>query len=499
MKIGLVILVIVATLVIISCDAGAVFYDVRDGQYISIKSGGIATVVVDLPMDAGMEIGEGFVYYLEMIPDPNATWSDFSYQKFMKVLNNNTASIAINFDTYGKSVGECGSPYILTLIVERGTERVERVWRGGVCVSEWEDVDYIAGDIGGDSQDVMDTLNDHTDIFDMQLEPKIIKATPNEIKSFNLTIGGAEPMDGIEVSVGHGSIVIEPLTTVVSTSEEEPYQTIPFSLQAPETEGEYSFSIEGSTDSCKGSHCKKTVTGSIMVSEAPEEDTGISLTTFPENIDSRNLNPVTIRYTVKNNLPEIREFEMSVEIEPVGARNTFVEESIEIGSGQTRTKSFIFTPAEQRKIYKIRITARSGEEKASFTAVVSTDEMVSDILRERDDIWDNLSTDEQTILGNQIMDWRNEYKTADQDENLDGYSSLKETVDAARTNAQTAANDNPDWANATGFLDKEETEPDYTFIITVVMLCIGLFGAYIMYRKMSSGKQEDGDFQEVKF
>jgi hypothetical protein len=480
--------------------SGAALYGVRDGQYISVRPGGIVTVIVDLPMDAGMEAGEGFVYSLEMVPDPNMTWSDFSYQSFRKVEDNNTASIAINFDTSGKKVGDCSSPYTLTLVVERMPKRVERVWSGGVCVSEWEDVDYVTEGIGDQPNDVMNTLNDHTDTFDMQLNPKTISATPGEIKEFTLNVGGSEPMD-IQVSVSEGTIPIEPLGAAVSTSEEEPHQTITFSLRAPQEEGEYTFSIEGETGGCGGSYCSKTVTGRIEVSETPEEETGFSVTMFPENIDSRNLKPVTLRYTVKNNLDEDREFDISLDIEPIGARHTFEEESIEVGPKAMETSSFIFTPAEERKMYRVTVTATSGEEELSFTSFISTDEMVSDLLRERDDIWSDLSQADQTELGSQIMDWRGDYKTADYEENMDGYSSLKETIDAARTETQTEAPDDFDWdAYADEFDDDTGGSEgiDLTFITIAVLMFLGLIGIYLLYRKLSSRSKEQGEFQEVK-
>jgi len=508
MKPGLVLLALVATFVTITAilpGVDAIIYDVRDGQYISMRSGGIATIMVDIPMDAGMGVGEGFVYSLEMVPDPIETWSDFSFQRFMKVLNNNTASIAINFDANEKSIGDCASPYTLTLIVERGNEKVERSWRGGVCLSGWEDVDYVSGDIGDEPQDVMNTLNDHTDVFDMQIEPKIIKAAPGEIKTFNLSVGSSEPISNIQCSVAQGTIPIEPLNAVVSTSEESLYQIVPFSLRAPQTEGEYEFSIEGIMKKCDKNHCKKTVTGKIFVSETPEEETGFSVTVFPENIDSRNLIPVTLRYTVKNNLPEKTEFDISIETDPVGAKTTFEAETLEVGSGTTKTGSFRFTPTEQEKLYKIRITAKSGEERSSFTSVISTDEMISDTEREKAGIWDGLSDSEQINLGNEILEWKGGYKTSDYEENIDGYSSLKDTIDAARTSANAdAPNDFIPGDYTPGdyypeYDDEPTEESDYTFIIIVVVLCLGLFGAYFAYRKISAGKQDQGEFQEVKF
>jgi len=500
MKKGLVLLAGIVLLSLMTLPfVDAALYGVRDGQYISVRPGGIATVVVDLPMDVGMETGEGFVYSLEMTPDPNMTWSDFSYQSFRKVEDNNTASIAINFDTVGKKVGDCSSPYTLTLVVERMPRRVERVWTGGICVSEWEDVDYVTGGIGDEPKDVMNTLNDHTDTFDMQLDPKIIKAAPGEIKEFTLTVGGSEPAE-LKVSVSQGTIPIEPLSVTASTTDEEPYQTIEFSLRAPQEEGEFEFSIEGKTG-CQGSYCRKSVTGRISVSEALEEESGFSVTMFPENIDSRNLNPVTLRYTVKNNLDESREFGISLDIEPIGASHTFEEETIEVGPKSGKTNSFIFTPAEERKMYRVTVTATSGGEESSFTSFVSTDEMVSDLLRERDDIWSDLSSSDQTVLGEQIMDWRGDYKTADYEENMEGYSSLKETIDAARTEAQAEPKDDFDWdAYNDEFNDDSEGSEgvDLTFILIAALMFLGLVGIYLLYRKLSSRSKEQGEFEEIK-
>ncbi len=502
MKRGLVLLAGVMLIALAALPfVDAALYGVRDGQFISVQPGGIATVVVDLPMDAGMEAGEGFVYSLEMTPDPNMTWSDFSYQSFRKVEDNNTASIAINFDTNGKKVGDCSSPYTLTLVVERMPKRVERIWSGGVCVSEWEDVDYVSGGIGEEPDDVMNTLNDHTDTFDMQLDPKTIKAMPGEIKEFTLTIGGSEPMD-IQVSVAETNIPIEPLSASVSTSEEEPHQEIGFSLRAPQEEGDYTFSIEGKTSGCSGSYCTKTLTGRISVSGSPEEETGFSVTMFPENIDSRNLNPVTIRYTIKNNLDESREFGISLDIEPIGAGHTFEEESIEVGAKAMETNSFIFTPAEERKLYRITVTATSEGEESSFTSFVSTDEMVSDLLRERDDIWNDLSQADQTALGSQILDWRGDYKTADYEENMDGYSSLKETIDAAREDAQAEPPDDFDWDEYNEQFNEDSGDSgegiDLTFILIAALMLFGLIGAYLLYRKLSSRGKEQGEFEEIK-
>jgi hypothetical protein len=280
---------------------------------------------------------------------------------------------------------------------------------------------------------------------------------------------------------------------------------VAFSLRAPEDQGEYEFSVMGKVSGCTSKVCSKIIYGRLVVSDTQENLTGFSLRMFPESMGTKGLETVVFRYTIANNQNESRAFAVSMQADPTGAGSTFEEGTVEVPGWETRTKSFRFTPSQSQKLYKITVKATSGQEEQSFTSFLTTDELLSDLEREKSQVWSGLSAEDQATVGDDMLDWKQSYSSSSYLEAANGASQLKETLDAARVETgQGSGNGTFDiedyreqYESSQGNSTGTGKGLDMTFIIIIAAVLGVVALLLVILLKRRSGK--DVEFQEVKF
>ncbi len=222
----------------------------RDGLWLSLPPDSVKCVVVRLPQDAGLPQQGNYIFSVSVTPGSRETWSDLSEQIVREVHENNTVVIPICFDTAGanKHMGNCSAPYTIT--VSESYTGTERSWRGGICVSEYADVDIITMEPSpGTSGEVKDILNDNTDIFAAWFEDKELYAKPGEDVVFNLSVqSSAELAYTIQTQ---SIMAVSPSQASLSTSPESPHQYRTFALAAPSLQGTYTLEARVNPVGCK--------------------------------------------------------------------------------------------------------------------------------------------------------------------------------------------------------------------------------------------------------
>ena len=413
------------------------------GLFISIPNGTVTCADVVLPDDMGY-FGRGQVeFMITMEPGVRDSWSDLSFHG-VSTDENNSAVIPICFSSIGRPIGNCSKPFTITISsAELGTTKS---WQGGACVSTFADMDTSVpassgtGNGGSSTDDVASGLS-NTDVFYMSfLAPKQY-ATSSETSAFTLMVQSYATMD-IDLSVTPGpGMSINPPSTSVSTGPDDNYHEVEFNVSPISTGGRYIFSVTGTARNCgSGSLCSRTSSAEVDVSDIPSDLDGFSVSLFPENLNVRDLSPVTYRLTVTN-MGESDEFELSGFV-PDGASTDFSPSTITVPGGGSRTTTFTITPSEVSSFYELRFQAKSSDgDTKPTTAYLSTNEQLTDALRNMDAIAANGDSSITSASQSSVDGWYNTYSESAYGEGLNEYSDLQNQLSAARAAGSTVIPD----------------------------------------------------------
>ncbi len=458
--------------------------------YLSIPNSSVKCVNILLPDDAGY-FGQGKVdYVITMEPEPSLTWSDFSYQE-VGVDSNNTAKIPICFSSFGRPVGNCSEPFEIRI---RAPGIVDKVWHGGACASKFADFDTH----GGTADSAASGLSD-VEVFSVGLRESARYTSPGGEAGFMLYLESQAELDitvGVEADNG---LVVTPLSAAVSTGEENEFHEIALNATAPDTEGSYDFTVTATASDCgSGSMCSRHATGKLVVGDGPQQ--GFTVSLFPENINTREPEPVTYRLAIIN-MGESDQFTITSSL-PEGVDTTFVEDTITVGSGDHRTLTFTVTPSSVSSSYELDFTVASsaGVEKP-VTAYISTNEMLTDSLRSLESI-NQYDSEAASDAQAELDSWYSTYQSSSYGSGLQEYSGLRDSLEEARKEAA----DSFQGSQETGTGEKTGNEADagernYTgtsgpgddlnpiyVILPAAALLLGV--AFVIVRKKGRSKEE---------
>jgi len=423
------------------------------GLFISIPNSSIKCANIVLPDDAGY-YGRGAVdYVLTMTPDPQDTWSDFSYQR-VTTDENNTAVIPICFSSIGKPIGNCSEPF--TIRISAPSIGVNKTWHGGACASDYADFDTSAPvqDAGGDAeaQDPMEGLDD-ADVFSIGFVEPTKYVAADEMATFTLWLESYADLEiGLSVEGGEG-LYVTPASAHVSTGSAsgtgqsgqsgESFHEINFTVGGVGQEGRYSFDVVGTAQDCgPGSMCTRQANAELVVGDVPDL-AGFMVSLFPENLNIRDLEPVTYRIAITN-FGDDGEFTATASL-PDGLTTTFAPATMTVPSGEYRTITFTITPGSASQSYELDFTVTSsGGVAKPVTAYLSTNELLTDVSRSMDLI--NQVADAQTRnQASQGLDrWYQTYQSSDYGQDMDEHSDLQATLQEARQAPADAAHDPSD-------------------------------------------------------
>jgi hypothetical protein len=478
MKLYLASLVVLSVLLV---QAGTSF-SMSSNWFFSVQEGGFRCVDVILPDDSGYTGLGTFEYIISCEPfEECISWGTTVTEERVAASENNTGIIPVCFIVpEGNSIGNCSAP--MTISVESLELGLLESWEGGICVSRYEDFDSSER---LEDQGVEDVLNENFDLFDVGfIQPRIFTVGGENI-TYRLFIESYAEIT-LDMEVEPGILDVSPSQTNVSLSGENPNASVDYLIEGIIHEGSYylNVNVNARARDCSGSYCTRRASGVIVVSSDPDEVSGegFSVSLFPQSINVKELGPVVFRLSVQN-FGERALFEPSIKITP-SAASTFSEEPIDLEKGEEITRSFIVRPTNTSALYEVSVSV--GPEAGSSKRVVSylsTNEMVTDILRLRDAIED---PDKLNEVSDDVDQWYQEYRDSDYGSDLESYNSLRDALSEAGMEPEEPPEEPPPPD------DEEEPEPlNLIWLVPVVMAVIFILVLIVWIRKKPSGVETD--------
>ncbi len=455
----------------------------RDGLWLSLPPDMVKCIIIRLPQDAGLSGTRNYIFSMRVTPSPQETWADFSEQLVREVHKNNTVDLPVCFDKHAdKPMGNCSVPY--TISVSEEYTGALKEWHGGICVSEYADVDIVSpGEMPTSGEEVKEILNDNTDIFSAWLDEKEQYARPGGSAVFNLSVESYAELDitvmtqsELEVSPGQASL---------QTGQGSPHQYQAFGLTAPSQEGTYTLTLSVSPETCQGkSYCTKFLEGTLIVSEDdPPEKTGFEVVLRPENIDIKEPEGVIMTLSIINNEGEARAFTSSINIEPGDGSSGFTGETVDVGAYDSHSRVFVVTPGSASTLYEITARAESQGLVSSATSFITIDEMLTDALRQAEGLGSDAQED--------VNSWIDSHANSEYGSDLQEYGSLRDTLaEASARQGQVPANGSAPANDSQGQTDGHENPPDMTWLVIVIVIAVGVVAAFVLLMKRGSGGDE---------
>ncbi len=429
-------LAFLAFLAVLALANSAQALQLSDNIFFTVPADSIECINVYLPDDSGYRGSGNVEYTLTCEPGPSRSWGDLTEQ-IVWTDENNTVLIPICFSTFGRQEGNCSDTF--TIGISAPDVGMDKIFQGGVCVSQYRGVDTNPPQPG---QDPGDVISDNVDIFAMGFRNPSQYASPGQRVVYKLALESYADVT-MDLSVQTTELSVSPAQDTVSLSSSEPLKQINYTVQAPGQPGSYNFNVTGTIRGCSSGFCSRQARGELVVSDAIPRQTGFSVSIFPESINVKELEPVSYHFTIYNRESE-RTFKVEMDV-PEGIQTSFQPQNVTVGADVDRTITFTVTPSNVSSFYEIRLSAISENMTKQATAYLSTNEMLTDATRAAG--WITDSTTNQSLINDvdsALDDWyNNQYRDSGYGENLEGYGSLQDTLNNARAQiGEGAAVDN---------------------------------------------------------
>ena len=376
-----------------------------DNLYIAMEPDKLVCFDIVLPDDMDV-IVPGKIEYRILLNPPSSeeTWATLT-EVVVRTDENNTVVVPICFSTYGKRIGQCSEKFTLTIT---GNDLPAKTFEGGVCVSELPDIDTEKIS-GNETEKGLSDVN----LFDMEIKKPVKFSTPNVPVNYTVMIQSYADIT-IDLDVeSNGRLIV---SKKVDFKEEE-YKEVNFTLKARNT-GIYNFSIIARVKNCDGSFCVKEREGQLIVKNYLEREGGFTVSLFPKNINVKNLVPVEYRLTITNNGFENDEFEINIQISD-NLTADFQKKVVKVPVGYEKTIKFNVTPQSVSSLFNITAVVTSGDVIKKDTAYLSTNEMLTDMLRR---------VERNESDANKLNEWYSLYINSNYGDEVDEYAELNEEI-----------------------------------------------------------------------
>ena len=411
----------------------------------AMKAGTEKCVSIRFGEDGG---GEYTLNVVDPGIDMDRPWVDTHYTSYTASLSN-IVSVPICFNTIGRSRGDQA-----VITVSLHTPTGGKVLEYGICVANSESFDEIPGSITGD---VCRLMGKNTDIFTASFNEPEKYVAPGEEVDFTLTLDSLLPAT-LGITKASGEVTLAASKSSVDVGDGP--VSVAIKLTAPQTVGDYPFSVMVAAQGCTIDDCRREVKGLLRVQEPEDQpSTGFLVWLTPRTKSVKRGVDTTMQLTVSNyGNGQGMTFDVSV---PDGVETNFARQTLFVEKGGSKSVTVTLrVTAEDGTSFKVTGLAENAEGKSrSSVATLKVDEMSSDA-----DLLDADFDDEDAGLIT-LGEWE-DFKTDASDLNV-----IDNTDDGTVTNPQ----------------------PDYTIYIMAVLIiaAVGLIGFYF-YKKSQSGEGGSG-------
>jgi len=448
-----------------------------DGLFFTVTPNSTGEVYFILPDDVGAGQGKAD-YFITTVSD----WPVDLTEQTVTTEENNTAIIPIKFYSSGMKEGECSN---YTISISAPSLSLSRIWKGGVCLSK-----YMDADISKKPGDAKSILNNNVDLFSVGFRAYTKSAKPAEATPIEVLVQSQASLT-IDVTL-QSQASLSQKTFVVQTNQSSEYKSLIVNASALYS-GNFDIIVTAKARNCSLASCTKQSSMRLAVSSLePQESFAVSL--FPENLAIKKLEPVTYSFTLQNNYKDGVNFIVNVE-KPLDLDSSFVLGNFTVPGLSERTENFTVTPHNATGFYEIKVTASSQGMEKIASAYLSTNEMVSDVYRNADDVKVNANSSAKASIDRNVKNWYNSYSNSEYGSNITGYASLQEALDAARKQNDSSSQTKPPDNNTYVPPDVTETQPNpLQWIIIPVALGGAAFLILMLFRKK---KDKGGEFLEL--
>lgn len=449
-----------------------------DNYYFTIKNDTEKCIDLIIPDDFGIVMPGKLEYQIKMVPSPWDTWADLS-DWVVRTDENETVKNPICFRSYGRTEGQCGENFTITISVPQYPQVPARTISGGVCVSRYQDVDTNPIQPGQGSGDA---INENSDMVAMALKKPVQYAGVGEARTYTLQVQSDAELQ-LDISVlGPGA---SPSSGTLSTGPLNPYQEFTFTAVSDEP-GNHDIAVTARARECTRDFCTRQVSGTLSVTDAPPQQTSFSVNIFPYSINLRQLKHVTYTLMIENQGPA-GSFTIAGNI-PQGLETDFSARTQEIGQGEEYTLDITLTPSGVSDLYEMGFSVTSLGNTKEATAYLSTNELLTDAMRDGEWVSQNASQEIRQDVGSALDDFYNSYRQSDYGHELDSYTSLKESLDDAKSRKASAqAPQEPDLSPPV----QPPSQPaglDWWIYLIPVIIAAGAAAAYFLLRGRKTQK-----------
>jgi hypothetical protein len=396
----------------------------ENNMYFSVDpSQEYSCVYVNLPQDLGLVSVDKNMESVIEAEKEESQWIDTTYNKIMVnpgVLNKNP----VCFYYPGKSEGDFSFYKVKVYSNDIG---VSNEMSGGLCISEYEDID--SGPNATKTTNICKLINDNADLFDLQFKHETSFANPGETvtKTIYLTSYASLNTDLTSITTLQNDFGSQ----TVSTSPQRPLVTKSFKVKVPNKEGEYSLIVLAKVRGCSLTLCEKELESKIKVASDFLNE-GFATTIVPKNINLKDSQETIYRLFITN-YEESNEFTIETSSDPpinIDPKSI----STSVNQEEEKTITFKVTPtSSDPSIYRLYFKVKTSETEKMVNAYLTVGELLTDALRESEDLEDQ-TTDPD--IRNQINLARNtflsQYNSSSYGNELDDYEDFKEELENAR-------------------------------------------------------------------
>ncbi|MCX6814167.1 MAG: hypothetical protein NTY20_00735 [Candidatus Aenigmarchaeota archaeon] len=443
-----------------------------DGLFFTVAPNSTGEVYFILPDDVGAGPGKADYFITTM-----TNWPVDLTEQTVTTEENNTAIIPIKFYSSGRKEGDCSN---YTVTISAPGLNLSRTWKGGVCLSKYADVDISKS--GGDAKSV---LNNNVDLFSAGFRTYTKSAKPGETVQVEVLIQSQASLM-IDVTL-QSQAFLDKRSFVIQTSQNSEYKGLIVNASAASS-GNYDIILIAKARNCSLTSCTKQSSMKLVVS-GTESQEGFAVSVFPENLAIKKLEPVTYSFTLQNNYKDEVNFIVDVE-KPLDLDSSFVLGNFTVPGLSERTENFTVTPHNSTGFYEIKVRASMNDVEKIISAYLSTNEMVSDVYRNADDVLAGANSSVRAVVDSNVRNWYSSYSKNEYGSNITGYANLQETLDAARKQNASSVQPKPPANNTYVPADGTESQPNP---LQWIVIPIALGGAVLVVLMLFRRKKDKGE------
>ncbi|MEM5812175.1 MAG: hypothetical protein QW286_00495 [Candidatus Aenigmatarchaeota archaeon] len=441
-----------------------------DGLFFTVAPNSTSEIYFILPDDVGAGSGKAD-YKIKT----STNWSVDLTEQDVFTEENNTVIIPIIFYSSGKKEGDCSN---YTISVSAPKLMTSKVWRGGVCLSRYMDVD-----ISKTGSDPKKVLNENVDLFSIGFLSYTKNSKPFEPVSIELLLQSQATLT-IDVKVT-SDFPFEKKDFVIQTSPASQYITIYLNGTA-NSSGTYYVSAEARARNCTLPSCTKQTAMKIIVSES-EPSEGFSVSLFPDNLAIKKVEPLTYRFAIQNNYKEGLQFLVNVEV-PFDLDSSLLLETVTVSPLSQKIVDFTVNPRNQTGFYEIKATASARGMKKTASAYLSVNEMVSDVYRNAEDALSVANSSVKKDIEKAVRNWYSSYMKSEYGSNITGYSSLQDAIDDAKRQTLTK---NESCIDSGEDIEIESQEGQNNLVFVIPLICVAVLIIFLLFRKRNTKSEPE--------